>query len=223
MAIAVALPLLAGCGSGAPDAASTTAVTRATLPTDVTTPDLGIAKAALLRLADLPFDWTGTPQNGQAPATCAAVRRLRARPRAVSPGFVRGDAGIVHTVTIFPTAAAADRIFSALVGPANARCVTRGIVHGTRMVVPTDVAVGDPSVSRLRVEPLAQRIEAIRYTLPLRRGTVRARFFEDYVTARVGRAISILWLRSRFAQPDDGLRARLTKTTIARLRATLGR
>jgi hypothetical protein len=222
VASALALPLLVGCGSEEPDAASTTAVARATVPTNVTTADLRIAKAALLRLTDLPFDWTGTPRNGQAPATCAAVRRLRARPRAVSPGFIRGDGGIVHTVTIFPTVADADRIFSALIGPANASCVTRAIVDGTRMVIPADVEVGDPIVSRLRVEPLAQRIEAIRYTLPLRRGTTRARFFEDYVTARVGRGISILWLRSRFVRPDDGLRARLTKTAIARLRATPG-
>jgi hypothetical protein len=221
VASALALPLLVGCGSDEPDAASTTAVTRVTAPADVTTADLRIAKAALLRLTDLPFDWTGTPRNGQAPAVCAAVRRLRARPRAVSPGFVRGDGGIVHTVTIFPTVADADRIFSALIGPANASCLTGAIVQSTRMVIPADVEVGDPIVSRLHVEPLAQRIEAIRYTLPIRRGAIRTRFYEDYVTARVGRGISILWLRSRFVRPDDGLRARLTKTTVARLRATL--
>ena len=221
VASALALPLLAGCESDEPDAASTTAVTRATVPTDVATADLRVAKAALLRLDDLPFGWTGTPRNGQAPATCAAVRRLRARPRAVSPGFVRGDGGIVHTVTIFPTVADADRILSALVGRANISCLTRGVVHGTRMVIPADVEVGDPIVSRLRVEPLAQRIEAMRYTLPIRRGGIRTRFFEDYISARVGRGISIVWMRSRFVRPNDRLRAKLTKTTVARLRAAL--
>lgn len=219
VASALALPLLAGCGSDEPDAVSTTAVTPASA--DVATADLRLAEAALLRLDDLPFGWAATPRNGQAPATCAAVRRLRTRPRAVSPGFVRGDGGIVHTVTIFPTVADADRVFSALVAPANIGCVAKGIVQGTRTSIPADVEVGDPLVSRLPVASLTERIEAMRYTLPLRRRAVRARFFEDYVSARVGRGIAIVWLRSRFVRPSDRLRANLTETVVRRLRTTL--
>jgi hypothetical protein len=216
-----AVSLLVGCGSDEPNAASTGAPAQATAPAAGTTSDGETARAALVRLDDLPAGWTSTPQNGQARATCAAIQHLRARPRAVSPGFVQGDGGVVHTVTIFPTAADADRIFTEVVGRANRRCIARSITEGGRMLVPADVKVGDAVASHLHVETPARRIEAIRYTLPLRRGAARARFFEDYVTARVGRGISILWLRSRFVRPDDSLRARLTTRTVARLRATL--
>lgn len=221
-ASSLTLPLLAGCGGGEPSAASTGTVPSTVRATEEAA-DLALARAALLRLDDLPFDWAATPQNGQAPATCAAVQRLRARPRAVSPGFVRGDGGIVHTVTIFRTAADADRIFTALAGRANTSCNARSIVAGWRARAAADVELGDMIVSRLDAEPLAARIEATRFTLPVRVGGVRTRLFEDYVRARVGRGISIVWLRSRFVRPSDRLRMRLTAIAVRRLRAALER
>src|SRR5690349_9183983 len=108
----VALALIAGCGGAESSAPTTADGAPAPPPVVLGTPDRVTAASALLRLRDLPAGWTATPQNGQAPAACAAVRRLRSHARAVSPGFARGDGGIVHTVTLFPSAAEADRIFA---------------------------------------------------------------------------------------------------------------
>jgi hypothetical protein len=216
-----ALPLLAGCGSDEPRATRTAATPKATAPIVGTTADRTIAGAALLRLDDLPAGWTATPQNGQARATCAAIRRLRARPRAVSPGFARDDGAGVHTVTIFPTAAEADRAFTEVVASANVSCVARSISEEARTLFAADVAVGDVIASRLDAEPLAQRTEAIRFTLPLRRRSMHARLFQDYVYTRVGRGLSIVWLRWQFTRPDDRLRASLAATAVRRLRAAL--
>lgn len=219
LASAFALPLLlAGCGD---DDTSTAAVSQATAPVVGGTIDRQIAEAAVLRPADLPAGWTAIPQDGQGRASCAAVQRLRMWPRAVSPGFARGDANGVHTVTIFPRRADADLALADLFSSANERCIARSIAEGGRAFVGPDVEVGKPLMLRLDVAPLAPRIRAVRYALPLGQGGVRAWLFDDYVDARVGRGIAIVWIHSRWVPPSARLRARLTQTAVERLTAAL--
>lgn len=216
VASSLALPLLVGCGSEESGTPSTGADATATAPADHRTTDLTVASAALLRPADVPAGWTATPQNGQGRAACAAIQRLRAHPRAVSPGYAHGDVTAVHTVTIFPTAAAADRAFADVVSRANMRCIARTTTQEGYSLFPADVDVGATIASRLDAARLGQRTVATRFALPLRRGAAHARFLQDYVDVKLGRAISILWLRWHATPPDDRLRTSLATTAAAR-------
>jgi hypothetical protein len=118
-ALAASGLMLAGCG-GSDDAAPQAAAARPAVSA-AHTADLGLARAALVRSADVPESWATDPgsprERCRAGGTFAGVSVLTA-----SGSFTRGNVNIQQTVWLFRDAAAARTAWRAMDAPAGRAC-----------------------------------------------------------------------------------------------------
>ena len=218
-----ALALLAACGAEAekPVGERVRSTAPAPKPTDAT-----IAARAQLRLGDLPAGWQRLRKADESTADCAGVRgpRAAASGRANSPTFTEANERQADSgAYVFADAAKARAAFRKLTAASTRACLGDWLAEKIRESAgPEDeLEVGEPAGARLPVEPLGDRAEAGRVTLPLSAKGADVELTADFVFVRVGRGIALFAFVDLLTPFDADLRAELTRTVVARLAAGL--
>jgi hypothetical protein len=217
--------LVAACGGADEEPVGERVRSIATAPAPAPA-DATIAARAQLRLDDLPAGWQRSGKADESTADCAGVRgpRAAASGRANSPTFTEANERQADSgVYVFADAARARAAFRKLTSPATRACLGDWLAEKIRESAgPKDeLDVGEPSSARLAVEPLGDRAQAGRVTLPLSAKGADVELTADFVFVRVGRGIALFAFVDVLTPFEPGLRDELTGKVVARLAAGL--
>ncbi len=185
--------------------------------------DRFIARAALLRLSDLPTGWTVKPSDDSDDAHCPATDRVERNSKAESDDFSLPHVhSLAQEVVVLRSAAAANAAIDVLIAHSTLACIARQIDTATRRSVRPGIRIGRMTIEPLPTAAAGDRSEAARLTIPVSAGGVSTHVYGDFAFARVGRGLSIVALLSE-RLPADGLRTQIVARAVERLAAALAR
>lgn len=230
LASATVTLLLVGCGDSGSNASKTVTVVETAAAPAPTVPaidvraDKALARSALLELSDFPVGWTAAPNRDPTQIDCAAFNEVRAMPRGESPDFAHGDEEFgSQAVAVYSAPEDVDKAITKLMSPATLDCLASDLKDSMVENVEDGASIGDVTTAQLNVEPLGQRSAAIRVQVPISAGGVNADLYADYVFSQVDRGLTMLSVGSTYTEPDDELRATLTRRAVQRLSDALNR
>src|SRR4051812_2508107 len=114
--LAAVTVIIGGCGSGDEKTSPTASATTSATSTEAAPPsaaDQAVADGSLLRLADLPPNWTqdDSKEKDQEDPPCKEIKRAKAAvsARASTPDFSMGQATVSQVAYVYADSAAASR------------------------------------------------------------------------------------------------------------------
>jgi hypothetical protein len=222
-----------GCGGDDDEgsAATTTTVDSAAAPTETQEEqsdpavDERIAEEAGLVLEDFPTGWQqNDEQADRKPSECSGVQEARAAAsaRVPSPRFLHGESTFAESVVyIYADESAASEAFAGLVGRETRTCLGEEIGQRAGEAEEEDLEFGEPTTSRVVIDPLGDERDATRITIPVSAQGIDVDIIADYVLVRVGRGIAAVTFVDTLTAFDEDLKAELTSKVVRRLSAAL--
>jgi hypothetical protein len=221
----LAIAALAGCGGADPDgpAAQTssqpaTAQARTT-DTAATPPpqfdDRARARAALVRLSDLPPGWAATPRPDMI-IRCALLLRYKTNVvTATSDRFHREHDEVQEAVVVFRSLRRAREAFRILNSPKGEACVRREIRRGVRSESDQEVSVSP--VTAIRVDRVGRTGRSVRFGTTLTTSLGQVQGYIDVLLARTLRAVGVFGAIGRHTPVDEAFFDRLAGLAAQRL------
>jgi hypothetical protein len=226
------VPLLAlafgGCGGGdtetvtveAPPGSGGTATT-AERPIDRTA-DKRAARAALLRLEDMPTGWheTSSSDDGDDDGGCGPIEEVRklTTARAVTEDSFADDSDssfVDHAVLVFADEETAQRSLERIAGDETRSCVRDTFEDRIEEQVQgeDETEIGTATVGRLNAEPLGADTQAFRVSIPYDEYGFEQSVVAEIIATRVDRALSIATL----IEPDEEIRSDVASSAARKL------
>ena len=198
--------------------ASTPPATRPAPPPPPTT-DVARAKAALVRLSDMPANMWSEQPGVVTRLNCGGFDPFAGASAIVrSPRLSREHGGVQERIALYRSPAAAARALRRLDSNRAASCLRRELRrHVTR-------ESGGPSgpAELVRAERLGPTSNARRYTSTGVGNYGKVVGYIDAIHARVGRALAALVIVSGPTPPEEALYEHVVSTVTRRLHTTLG-
>jgi hypothetical protein len=204
-------------------------VTYGAIAAHITPAGTALARAALLRKADVGSGWSSAPPPRQIPPlTCPQfspiISGVRQVGGAASPTFRASARGpfVAQDAYAYATASQQTTVWRAIVRPALGRCVANSLATGGGQGVTFAVTATRP----LRLPGLPVRAAGYRVTGTASTTGQSLEVFLDMVVLGAGRAITTIGLSSLEQPVGQRLELRLLRTVALRLLhhgATLGR
>lgn len=224
----IAVTAVVACGDAGDDAdrgdsvsapASTPPPRTRPAPPPPPTTDVARAKAALVRLADMPDDMWSEQRGVVTRLECGGFEPFAGASAIVrSPRLSQEHSGVQQRIALYRSAAAARRALRRLDSDRAASCLRRELRrHVTRE------SGGPAGPARLvRAERLGPTSNARRYTSTSVSNYGKVVGYIDAVHARVGRALAALVIVSGPTPPGEALYEQVVSTVTRRLQTTLG-
>lgn len=227
---ALACVALTGCGasdSGKSDTETANTATPTTNAAPAPNPaDDDIAASALLKLSDLPSDWTATDEKGgdSEQSKCAGIRDARGAvsARDSSPTFDHRPTGqVTHTIYLYSDESKASDAYSKLAAPGTRQCLGDSVKELAMQHGGSSAKIGDVQTGELRMDPIGDDSSAARITLDYSAKGFDLTLTDDIIYIRKGRGLSLITLGDESGDFDSQLRDDLIKIAYRRIRNAL--